>query len=78
MAMTASKLRQDIYRVLDHVLATGEPVIIERHGRRLRIVAEDDVDERGDKLQRLVHRPEAIIGDPDDLVHLDWSAEWNP
>lgn len=76
--MTASKLRQDIYRVLDHVLATGEPVVIERHGRRLRIVAEDNADERGDKLQRLVHRPEAIIGDPDDLVRLDWSAEWNP
>jgi hypothetical protein len=74
MAMTASKLRQDIYRVLDHILATGEPVIIERQGRTLRITADDP----GDKWQRLIHRPDAIIGDPDDLVHLDWSGEWKP
>ena len=41
MILTASKLREDIYRVLDHVLATGEPVEIERNGRRLRIVADE-------------------------------------
>ena len=41
MAMTASKLRQDIYRLLDQVLKTGEPVIVERNGRRLRIIADE-------------------------------------
>lgn len=39
MPLTASKLRENIYRVLDQVLETGEPVEIERNGRRLRIVA---------------------------------------
>jgi hypothetical protein len=38
--LTASKLRANIYRVLDQVLETGVPVEIERHGRRLRIIAE--------------------------------------
>ncbi len=72
MPLTASKLRENIYRVLDQVLATGEPVEIERNGRRLRIVADDQPS----RLDRLVRRPEAVVGDSDDFVHLDWSGEW--
>ena len=72
MILTASKLRQDIYRVLDQVLETGEPVEIERNGRRLRIIA-DDIPSR---LARLPARPDLVTGDSADLVHLDWSSEW--
>ena len=72
MILTASKLREDIYRVLDHVLATGEPVEIERNGRRLRIIA----DEPPTRMSRLVRRVGVVTGDSDDLVHLDWSDEW--
>lgn len=72
MTVTASKLRQDIYRILDGVLETGKPVEIERNGRRLRIVA---LDAPG-RLDRLVARPEVVVGDSEDFVHLDWSAEW--
>jgi hypothetical protein len=72
MILTASKLREDIYRVLDHVLATGEPVEIERNGRRLRIIA----DEPPTRMSRLVRRDGVVTGDSDDLVHLDWSDEW--
>jgi hypothetical protein len=74
MVLTASKLRESIYRILDHALATGEVIEIERNGRTLRIVP----DEPRSKLERLVHRPEVVIGDSEDFVHLDWSAEWKP
>ncbi len=70
--LTASKLREDIYRVLDHVLATGEPVEIERNGRRLRIVP----DEPPSRLGKLIRRDDVVVGDSDDLVHVDWSGEW--
>ncbi len=73
MVVTASSLRQDIYRILDHVLATGEPVIIERGGRRLRIVAEAP----SSKLARLVDRRDAVMGDSGDLVDIEWSQEWS-
>jgi len=66
------QLRENIYRVLDQVLKTGEPVEIERNGRRLRIVA----GEQPSRLDRLVRRPEAVVGDRGDFVHLDWSGEW--
>ncbi|GAB3739406.1 type II toxin-antitoxin system Phd/YefM family antitoxin [Microlunatus parietis] len=74
MAVSASELRQNVYRLLDEVLDTGMPLEIERGGRRLRIVVADDVS----KLSRLVPHPGTINGDPEELVHVDWSAEWRP
>jgi hypothetical protein len=72
--MSASELRANIYRILDQVLETGIPVEIEREGGVLRIEAVA----RRSLLDRLVARPEFIQGDPDELVHLDWSNEWDP
>ena len=72
--MNASRLRQDIYRVLDRVLETGISVKIHRKGRTLRIVPE----KTSSKLSRLPRRPGIIKGDPDDLVNVDWSKFWKP
>ena len=73
MALKASSLRENIYRILDQVLETGVPVEIERHGKLLRIVSE----EPRSKLDSLKARP-YLLADPEDLVHLDWSGEWRP
>jgi antitoxin (DNA-binding transcriptional repressor) of toxin-antitoxin stability system len=74
MAMSASELRQNIYRLLDEVLETGVPLEIERKGRKLRIVPED----RPSKLDRIVGRDDALVGDPDDIIHMDWLQHWKP
>ena len=68
MKVSASKLREDIYNILDDVLQTGVPVEVLRKGRLLRIVPE----ERPSKLGRLKKR-DIIVGDPDELVGMDWS-----
>ncbi len=73
MPLTASKLRTDIYNILDRVLETGVPVEVVRRGRVLRIIP----DQPRSKLERLPTL-DYIVGDPDDLVHLDWSGEWRP
>ena len=69
-----SRLRADLYRVIDRVLETGEPVEIERNGRRLRIVPA----EAASRLAALRPHPEYLSGDPESLVHVDWSDEWKP
>jgi hypothetical protein len=74
MAITASQLRANVYRVLDDVLESGIPVEINRGGRQLRIIAVDAPD----LLSRLVRRTDIVTGDSEDFVHLDWSGEWNP
>lgn len=74
MVVNASKLRADIYRLLDEALATGEPIVVVRHGRTLRIVPDPPVRD----VHALPTHPGCIVGDPDSIVHLDWSADWKP
>ncbi|HYU34817.1 MAG TPA: type II toxin-antitoxin system Phd/YefM family antitoxin [Thermoanaerobaculia bacterium] len=69
--MTVSELRQNIYHLLDQVLDTGVPLEIERNGRRLRISPESPQD----KLANLKQR-DCLVGDPEEIVHIDWSQEW--
>jgi antitoxin (DNA-binding transcriptional repressor) of toxin-antitoxin stability system len=74
MPLTVSKFRENIYRILDQVLETGVPVEIERHGKLLKIVPTD----MPKKLDNLIDRKDFLRGDPEDIVHLDWSRAWQP
>ena len=68
-----SHLRADLYRILDRVLDRGEAIEITRRGRRIRLVANAST-----KLDALKPHPEAIQGNPEDIVSIDWSDEWRP
>ena len=71
--MTPSRLRANLYRILDQILESGAPVEILRKGRRLRIVPE-----KSGKLDLLKPHPDFIKGNPEELVHMDWSDQWHP
>ena len=72
LKLSLTKARSDLYRIVDGVLETGVPVEIERRGRKIRIVPVRPKS----KLENLVKRPGTIVGDPEGIVHLDWSDEW--
>lgn len=67
-------IQEDILQLLDKVLSTGVPVEIERKGKRLLI----SPAKKRRELDCLEKHPEFIVGNPDDLVHIDWSSEWSP
>jgi hypothetical protein len=71
MAITVSALRGNIYRLLDKILESGKPLEIERKGKRLQIIPK----EPDSKLSRLTKHT-CIQGDPESIVHVDWSDEW--
>jgi hypothetical protein len=74
MGLSASQLRANVYRLLDQVLETGKPLEIERNGKTLVILPK----EQETIWDRLPRRQGFIVGDPDELIHIDWSSEWNP
>ena len=66
-----SKLREDIYNLLDQVIETGIPLEVKRKGKTLKIM----LDKKASKLSNLKKR-KIMTAKPDYYVHLDWSKEW--
>ena len=74
MLATISKLQVDgeMYQLLEQVINTQVPVEIAFKGKKLLIILEKPTS---DKLANLVPHPDCLVGDPEDIVHLDWSKE---
>ena len=71
MAISVSELRNNIYKLLDSVAQDGKPLTINSKGHLLKIICEDSPS----KLEQL-SKHDCIKGDPEELVHIDWSGEW--
>ncbi len=79
MSISPTKLRQNLYSILDAVLESGVPAEINRRGKLLRIIpVEEPEADRLDRLRRLPPRPDLFLVDPEDLVGVDWSDLWAP
>jgi hypothetical protein len=72
MGISATKLRERLYEILDGVLETGEPVEINRKGRRLLIIAEKSPS----RLENLEPHP-GILPDPESIISPDWTGLWS-
>ena len=72
--LTATELRANLYRILDLVAEKSEIVEIARRGKILKIVLASPPD----KTRRLVSRENYLKGNPDEIVHMDWSDQWKP
>lgn len=72
MKIKATKFRQNMYNLLDHVLQTGLPIEIERNGKILKITTEKPKS----KLSNLENH-DVISGDPDSIINIDWMKKWD-
>lgn len=76
MTVSLTELRQHLFRLADQVAETGEPLLIERRGVRLKLIR-DDAPAALSRLGRL--KPQALVQGaplrPDESPAL-WSEEW--
>lgn len=80
-AISITELRQRLFQLADHVVETGEPLVIERRGVRLRLVREDVAGPRSGRLSRLVPRKQSVVIGPPLDPHespAEWSGELYP
>jgi len=73
MRVTATKLRQNVYAILDEVIEKGTPIEIERKGKILKIVPEV----KPGKLSRIKPRPAIWVGDPNDIFKIGSMKDWH-
>jgi prevent-host-death family protein len=71
MQITTTKLRQNIYKLLDQVIETGIPIEINRNGKTLKIIRIDKTS----KLKNLKKR-NVLNCEPEEIISMDWSKEW--
>ncbi len=71
MAISASALRQNIYRILDEVIQKGIPVDIVRKGETLKIIPAKTEN----KLKNLKNR-KIMKYKPETYIHMDWYHTW--
>ncbi len=70
---TTTKLRENLYKILDEVLETGQPIAVERKGQLIMI----NPPEKKSKLANLVKR-KGLNVNPDDIINNDWVKSWKP
>jgi hypothetical protein len=69
--ISLTALRNNLFKIVDGVIQTGNPVELERKGHLLKIV----IEEKKSKLDNLKPH-DCIAGNPDDLIDLK-VAEWH-
>ena len=73
MTITPSKLRENLYNILDTVIETKEPLEVKRNGQILMIVPEHT------KSRLKAIQPKKITSCSDDeLITTSWEGEWKP
>lgn len=76
MALTPTQLRADLYRLLDQVIETRQPLLIHRGSATIRISLVESAAEAEDPLNVVPLCSDLIVGDPAELVSLDWLPFW--
>jgi prevent-host-death family protein len=78
MKVTATKLRAELYQILDRVLETGEPVEVTRAAGT--VVLRPLRSEKRSRRTKRKPKPNAnlVVGNPDELIHFDWVSHWKP
>lgn len=81
MTLTIEQFREDALSWLAKLKQTGETLVLVAGTEKFEVRPAGVLspDEALAELQkRLPKRPSSMIGDPEDIVHMDWSAEWRP
>ncbi len=71
MQITATQLRQNVYKILDDIFEKGTQVEIKRKGAVFKLT----FDQTASKLKNLKKR-KVLTSSPSDIIHMDWSTEW--
>ncbi|MEA3455206.1 MAG: type II toxin-antitoxin system Phd/YefM family antitoxin [Campylobacterota bacterium] len=72
MTVTPTDFRKDLFNLLDKILETGNILEINRNGHIFKVIP----PKKGKKLDKLSAHSDAVVGNSDDFVSMDWSQEW--
>lgn len=80
MTLTIEQFQKDAKPWLAKLKETGDTLLLLSGPEtyELRSAAPIATGEMICDFQKLLPKRDIIVGDPEDLVHIDWSSEWQP
>ena len=80
MTLTLEQFQKNAKPWLAQLQQTGEPLLLlaGEETYEVRTARPTPVGQTTCDLRKLLPKRAIIVGDPDDLVHMDWSSEWCP
>ncbi len=80
MTLTLEQFQKDAVPLLAKLKETGKTLLLVAGQEKFEVRPANAVspEESLAELQKLLPKRDIIVGDPEDLVHLDWSSEWSP
>jgi hypothetical protein len=80
MTLTLEQFQKDAKPWLARLKETGEPLLLlaGEETYEVRTAGPIPADPAPCDLRKLLPKRDIIVGNPDDLVHIDWSSEWRP
>lgn len=75
-SITLTELRQRLFQLADQVIESGEPLVIERRGVKLRLVREGAAEDMRGRLARIKSRKQSIVVGPP-LDPRESPAQWS-
>ncbi len=76
--VSMSDFAANLNELLEKVLHTGEPLEVDFKGEKLIIhTKKPEIKKISDKFARLKSHPDCLTVNPEDIVHMDWTGEWN-
>ncbi len=80
MTLTLEQFQKDATPWLAKLKESDEPLVLlaGKDAFEVRRAAAHSPEQALRELEKLLPKRDLIVGDPEELVHLDWSSEWRP
>ncbi len=80
MTLTLEQFQRDATPWLAKLKVSGEPLVLlaGKDAFEVRPAPALSPEQALSELEKLLPKRDLIVGDPEELVHLDWSSEWRP
>ena len=78
MIVSVTKLRKELFKLMDQIAQSGEPVFVERNGIKIKISRDESSEiSKFDRIKEF--QGESVLKCPiEEIENIEWDSVWEP
>lgn len=78
MIVSVTKLRKELFKLMDQIAQSGEPVFVDRNGIRIKISRDESSEiSKFDRIKKF--HGESVLKCPiEEIENIEWDSVWEP